>query len=52
MDEVFPPGSADQQVYLPIFVQGMAYHAQQQQSGESPDSCASLKQTLDSMPWP
>jgi len=52
MDQVFPPGSTDQQVYLPIFVDGMAYHAQQQISGKSPDSCSSLRRTFDSMPWP
>jgi hypothetical protein len=52
MDRAFPPGSSDQKVYLPVFMQGMQYHAQQQATGKSPDSCASVLKTLRGFPWP
>lgn len=52
MDRVFPPGSSDQKVYLPVFMQGMQYHAQQQATGKSPDSCAAVLKTLRGFPWP
>ena len=35
MDVKFPPGSQDQKTYLPIFVNGVEYHAQQQKEGKS-----------------
>ena len=52
MDKVFPPGSADQKTYLPVFMEGMRYHAQQQATGKSPDSCSSVLDTLRGFPWP
>ena len=52
MDKVFPPGSADQKTYLPVFVEGMRYHAQQQAAGKSPDSCSSVLNQLRGFPWP
>lgn len=52
MDKIFPPGSADQKTYLPIFTEGMLYHAQQQAAGKSPDSCSSVLNTLRGFPWP
>lgn len=52
MDKVFPPGSADQRTYLPVFMEGMRYHAQQQAEGKSPDSCSSVLNTLRGFPWP
>ncbi len=52
MDRVFPPGSRDQQTYVPIFLEGMRYHAQQQIEGKSPDSCAAVRRSLDGFPWP
>lgn len=52
MDIVFPPGSADQKTYLPIFMEGMRYHAQQQAAGKSPDSCSNVLNTLRGFPWP
>jgi len=52
MDRRFPPGSSDQQTYLPIFSQGVQYHAQQQADGNSPDSCSSVRRTFDRMVWP
>ncbi|MEK6685995.1 MAG: hypothetical protein AABY99_06360, partial [Pseudomonadota bacterium] len=38
MDRTFLPGSVDQKIYLPIFMEGVRYHAQMQKEGESPDS--------------
>jgi len=52
MDRRFPPGSSDQQIYLPIFSQGVQYHAQQQADGKSPDSCSSVRRTFTRMVWP
>ncbi|MGY6274994.1 hypothetical protein [Methylomonas sp. MgM2] len=52
MDRVFPPGSQDQIIFLPIFMEGMRYHAQQQASGNSPDSCSAVRRAFDGMPWP
>lgn len=52
MDRVFPPGSADQRTYLPIFMGGTRYHAEQQKLGKSPDSCSSVLRTFSSFPWP
>ena len=52
MDRVFPPGSQDQKLYLPIFVQGVQYHAQLQRNGKTPDSCATVNRNFNSFPWP
>jgi hypothetical protein len=52
MDRVFPPGSADQKTYLPIFMGGTRYHAEQQKLGKSPDNCSSVLRTFSSFPWP
>jgi len=52
MDRIFPPGSRDQQIYLPIFTEGVVYHAQQQSEGKSPDSCSAVLNTFRSFPWP
>jgi len=52
MDVKFPPGSQDQQAYLPIFVNGVGYHAQQQKEGKSPDSCAAVLRNFKAFPWP
>ncbi|MEM4725217.1 MAG: hypothetical protein QXP01_09415 [Candidatus Hadarchaeum sp.] len=52
MDMKFPPGSRDQKTYLPIFMEGVRYHAQQQKEGKSPDSCAAVLRTFRTMPWP
>ncbi len=52
MDSIFPPGSRDQQTYLPIFSEGVLYHAQQQKDGKSPDSCSAVLRTFESFPWP
>jgi hypothetical protein len=46
MDRVFPPGSSDQKVYLPVFMEGMQYNAQQQASGSSPNSCSTVLKEL------
>ncbi len=52
MDVKFPPGSQDQKTFLPIFIQGVEYHAQQQKEGKSPDSCAAVLRNFKSFPWP
>jgi hypothetical protein len=52
MDRTFPPGSQDQKTYLPIFMQGVQYHAQQQKDGKSPDSCATVRRNFGTFPWP
>ncbi len=52
MDRKFPPGSQDQLTYLPVFVQGMTYHAKMQSSGSSPDSCAEIRRQIRTFPWP
>lgn len=52
MDRVFPPGSTDQKTYLPIFMEGTRYHAEQQKLGKGPDSCSSVLRTFSSFPGP
>lgn len=52
MDRTFPPGSSDQRTYLPIFMEGTRYAAEQQKSGNSPDSCPQVLRTFSSFPWP
>ena len=52
MDMVFPPGSVDQQTYLPIFMSGTRYHAEQQRLGKSPDSCTTVLRSFSGFPWP
>jgi hypothetical protein len=52
MDEKFPPGSSDQQIFLPIFMTGVKYHAEQQANGKSPDTCSQVRSTFRKMQWP
>ncbi|SPD76373.1 hypothetical protein PITCH_A920001 [uncultured Desulfobacterium sp.] len=52
MDRKFPPGSSDQKIYLPIFMNGVKYHAEQQANGKSPDTCSQVKSTFNKMQWP
>lgn len=52
MDRVFPPGSRDQKTYLPVFMDGVRYHAQQQRDGKSPDSCSVTKSAYSRTMWP
>ncbi len=52
MDGKFPPGSADQITYLPIFMEGVGYHAQMQKDGSSPDSCSAVQRSFNGFPWP
>ena len=51
MDTSFPPGSEDQQTYLPIFMEGVKYHADMQHRGESPDSCAAVQRSINNTNW-
>lgn len=52
MDDKFPPGSADQKTYLPIFISGVKYHATQQKNGESPDTCSQVRSSFSKLSWP
>ena len=52
MDRTFPPGSSRRKTYYPIFLAGIKHHAEEQQAGRSPDSCASLKREVKAFPWP
>lgn len=52
MDQRFLPGSDDQQTYLPIFMAGVQENARRQSQGESPDSCASVKEQYSLVKWP
>ncbi|MNQ88224.1 hypothetical protein D3C85_1034810 [compost metagenome] len=52
MDERFPPGSADQQLYLPIFMAGVQDNAQKQSQGLSPDSCGAVQEQFELVSWP
>ena len=51
MDKRFPPGSKDQQTYLPVFIEGVKYHAEQQRAGRSPDSCSQVQRSISKMKW-
>ena len=50
-DQTFPPGSIDQKRYLPVFTREIRRHAEQQQSGNSPDSCADIAEAFYTMRW-
>lgn len=52
LDRKFPPGSDDQQRYLPIFIAGMTHHAKQQKNGQSPDTCDDMRRVISTTPWP
>jgi hypothetical protein len=51
LDQTFPPGSAEQTRYLQAFGADVRQHARQQQSGDSPDSCADVADALKSVDW-
>lgn len=36
----------------PIFTQGVLYHAQQQKSGKSPDTCSAVLRSFNGFAWP
>jgi hypothetical protein len=50
-DQTFPPGSLDQKRYLPKFTNEIRRHAAEQQSGNSPDSCADIAAAFRTMRW-
>lgn len=52
MDNKFPPGSSDQKTYLPIFMNGVMYHADQQANGKSPDTCSQVTNAFRKTQWP
>lgn len=52
IDRKFPPGSTDQKTYLPIFMEGVRYHAQIQKEGRNPDSCSVISLTFNDFHWP
>ena len=51
LDETFPPGSAEQERYLPRFVESLRFHAREQHLGNTPDSCADIAQAFDDLYW-
>ncbi len=51
LDQTFPPGSAEQTRYLRTFSADVRRHARQQQSGDSPDSCADVAEALNAVNW-
>lgn len=52
LDRVAPPGSRDQQVYLPMLMAGMRENAQAQSSGRSPDTCDEVAAAVQGHDWP
>ena len=50
-DQTFPPGSIAQKRYLPKFAKEIRRHAAEQQSGNSPDSCADVAEAFRTMRW-
>jgi hypothetical protein len=50
-DQTFPPGSEARQRYLQVFQDTVRGYAWQQQSGNSPDSCAEVSDALATMGW-
>lgn len=52
IDRIAPKGSKDQQLALTIFMQGVMFSAEQQKNGKSPDSCAQIRRTISTFPWP
>lgn len=51
MDKKFAPGSSDQRTYLPIFMAGVQYHAEQQRNGKSSDTCTEVARVFRSTSW-
>jgi hypothetical protein len=51
LDQTFPPGSAEHTRYLQAFGADVRRHAQQQQNGETPDSCADVASALNAVDW-
>jgi len=52
IDAKMPAGSGDRRLLFPIFMQGVQSHAQEQASGQSPDSCEAVARQFAMMPWP
>ncbi len=50
-DQTFPPGSEGRERYLQVFQDTVRGYAWQQQSGNSPDSCADVSDALATMGW-
>lgn len=52
LDRVAPPGSSDQQIYLPMFMAVVEQNAKAQVSGQSPDTCGAVAGAISRHPWP
>ncbi len=52
MDRRFKSGSADQQMYLPIFMAGVRDNADRQSRGLSPDDCSTVREQFALVEWP
>jgi hypothetical protein len=50
-DKTFPPGTAAQERYLPVFAEEVEQHAREQRTGGSPDSCADVAHAFYTMRW-
>ena len=50
-DRTFPPGTADNRTYLPVFFAGIAHNAKMQAEGRSPDNCATVSREYRKMQW-
>jgi hypothetical protein len=50
-DQTYPPGSEARQRYLPVFERAVHFYIAQQQSGNSPDSCAEVSDALATLGW-
>jgi hypothetical protein len=50
-DQTFPPGSREQERYLPVFAEKVEQHAREQRRGDSPDSCADVANAFYTMRW-
>jgi hypothetical protein len=50
-DKAFPPGSGEQEHYLPRFAAEVEQYRLQQHSGDSPDSCADVAQAFYTLRW-
>lgn len=52
LDRVAPPGSSDQQIFLPMFMAGVEQNARAQSQGRSPDNCNTVARAIRQHPWP
>lgn len=44
--------NSERTTYTMVFAKGMAYHAEQQSGGKSPDNCDAVRKAYSTWPWP